>query len=94
MKQNYAFKDVGNAHEMVMYFDMPQNYTVHAEGEKDVKIRKAGYQKQQVMVMMCITADGHEFPPYNVLTHNMMLKNEMFPKDIIVHEQRMNKQVI
>jgi hypothetical protein len=24
----------------------------------------------------------------------MMLKNEMFPKDIIVHEQRMNKQVI
>jgi hypothetical protein len=41
MKQIYAFKDVGNEDEMVMNFDMPQNYSADAEGAKDVKIKSS-----------------------------------------------------
>jgi hypothetical protein len=45
---------------MAVYFNTPQNCTVYAKGAKEVKIRSTGYEKQCVMVMLCITADGHK----------------------------------
>jgi hypothetical protein len=44
-KQNYAFKYTGNADEMAVYFEMPQNYTADDKGAKEVKIRNTGYKK-------------------------------------------------
>jgi hypothetical protein len=41
---------------------MPQNYTVDAKGAKEVKIRSKNCEKQNVMVILCITADGHKLP--------------------------------
>jgi hypothetical protein len=32
---------------------MPENYIINAEGAKEVRIRRTGYEKQQVMVMLC-----------------------------------------
>jgi hypothetical protein len=49
------------------YFDVRQNYAVDAEGAKGVKIRSTCYEKQHVMVMLCITAIGHKLPPYTIL---------------------------
>jgi hypothetical protein len=45
---------------MAGYFNMPQNCTVYAKGAKEVKVRSISYENQCVMVMLCITADGHE----------------------------------
>jgi hypothetical protein len=42
---------------------MPRNYTVDAKDTKEVKIRSTGYEKQRVMMMLCITADGRKLPP-------------------------------
>jgi hypothetical protein len=87
-KQNYVFKHIGNAGEMAVYFGMPQNYTVDAKCAKEIKIRSTGYEKQLVMVMLCITADGHKLPPYVILNRKTIPKNEMFAKDVIVRAQK------
>jgi hypothetical protein len=79
-RQGCAFKHTGNADKMVVYFGMHQNYIVDVQGVGEVKIRSTGYEKQHVMVMLCITADGHKLPPCVIFTHNMMPKNDMFPK--------------
>jgi hypothetical protein len=92
-KQNYAFKNIGNADETAVYFDTPQNYAVDAKGVKEVKIRITGYEKQCVTVMLCITVDGHKLPPYIILNGKTMPKNEMFLKNIVrvcVHKMRMD----
>jgi hypothetical protein len=54
-KESYAFKHTGNADEMVLYFGMHQNYNVDVQGAGEVKIISTGYEKQHVMVMLCIT---------------------------------------
>jgi hypothetical protein len=75
-----------------VYFEMPRDYTVDAKGAKEVKIRSTGYEKQCVTVMLCITADGHKLPPYIIiLSRKTIPKNEMFPKDVIVHAQKMDE---
>jgi hypothetical protein len=89
-KKNYAFKQKGNADETAIYFDMPRNYTVDAKGAKEVKIISTGYEKQRVMVMLCINSDGHKLPPYIIHSRKTIHKNEMFLKDIIVLAQKMD----
>jgi hypothetical protein len=73
MKQNPSYKHIGNADNITVYFDMPHNDTVDAKGAREVKIRSTGYEKQRVMLMLCITADGHKVPPYIILNHRMLV---------------------
>jgi hypothetical protein len=56
-KQNYPFRHGGNADEMVV----PQNYTFDVGSAKEVKIRRAGYEKQLVMEKLCTVNDHHKF---------------------------------
>jgi hypothetical protein len=44
-------------------------------GAGEVKIISIGYEKQYVMVMLCITADGHTLPPCVILSDNIIPKN-------------------
>jgi hypothetical protein len=67
---------------------MPQNYTVDVKGAKEIKIRSTVYEKQYVMVMLCITTYGRKLPPYIILKIKMIPMNEMFHKDIIVCAQK------
>jgi hypothetical protein len=55
-----------------------------------VKITTTSYEKQHVMVMLCITADGLKLPPYIILNCKMISKNEMFLKDVIVCAHKMD----
>lgn len=87
-KSIYDFKHIGNADETPVFFDMPRNYTVNMKGAKEVKIMSAGYEKQRVTVMLCITADGNKLPPYLILNRKTIPKNEVFPKDVVVRAQK------
>jgi hypothetical protein len=59
----------------------PLNYTVDAEGAKEVTIRSTDYEKQNVTVMLSITADGHKLTPHVILNRRIIPKNDLFPKD-------------
>jgi hypothetical protein len=83
-----VFKHIGNTDETAVYYDMPRNYTVDAEGAKYVKIRSTSYEKQRVTVTLCKTADGHKLQPYIILNTKMIPRNEMFPKDVTVRAQK------
>jgi hypothetical protein len=41
--------------------DVPQYYTVDAKVAKIIKIRIMGYEKQRVMVILCIIAHLHNY---------------------------------
>jgi hypothetical protein len=43
--------------------------------------------------MLCIIADGHKLPPYIILNHKTVPKNEMFPKNVIVCAHKMDGQL-
>jgi hypothetical protein len=45
-------------------------------------------------MMLCIIADGHILPPYIILNHKTVPKNEMFPNNIIVCAHKMDGQLI
>lgn len=60
----------------MMYFYVLQNYTVHAKGAKEIKIRSIGYKKQHVTMMLFKTADGHKLLSYIVLSSKIIPKNE------------------
>jgi hypothetical protein len=65
-KAGRGWYDTGNANEKEAYFEMPRNYTGDAKGAKEVKIRNKDCEKQHLMVILCITADGHKLPPCHV----------------------------
>jgi hypothetical protein len=52
--------------------------------------RCTGYENQHVTVMLCVTADHHKLPSYIILNHKTVYQNAMFPKDVIVHAQKMD----
>jgi hypothetical protein len=55
-----VLKQTGNVDKMVVYFDMPRNYTVDGKGITRVKIKITDYEKWRVMAMLCITANSHK----------------------------------
>jgi hypothetical protein len=55
-----VLKQTGNVDKMVVYFDMPRNYTIDGKGAKEVKIKMTEYEKWHVMVMLCITANSRK----------------------------------
>jgi hypothetical protein len=64
-----------------MYFDVPQNYIVQAISAKEVKIKTTCFGKQRViMVILCITVDGHKLQALVILSSNTMPKNGLFPE--------------
>jgi hypothetical protein len=62
-KQNYAFMHIGNEDKTVVYFDSPWNYNDDAKASKEIKSRNKGYEKNLVMVALCVTVDDHELSP-------------------------------
>jgi hypothetical protein len=67
---------------------MSRNYAVDPKGANKDKIRRAGFEKQHAMVMLCTTADGRKLIPYIILNRKYILKNGMFPKDVTVRAQK------
>ena len=49
--------------EMPLTFDMPPNQTINQTGEKTVKIRTTGNEKNQVTVVLACCGDGSKLKP-------------------------------
>jgi hypothetical protein len=52
------------------------------KGEKQGAMKTTGYRKLRVTVILCITTNGNELPPYVILNRKTMPK-EIFCKDVI-----------
>lgn len=57
---------IGNGDPTPVYCDVSVVFTVNEKGAKEVKLRTAGYEKQQTRVMLWCTADEWKLPPYIV----------------------------
>ena len=54
---------IGNVDETPIFFEMYNNYIVSKIGEKTVKVKNFGYEKDRVSVFLCITANGKKLTP-------------------------------
>ena len=54
---------IGNLDETPIFFEMYNNYTVSKIGEKTVKVKNFGYEKDRISVVLCITSNGKKLPP-------------------------------
>lgn len=84
---NYPLCQIGNADQTPVYFEMPVDTTVNKVGDKTVKIRTAGCEKQRCTVMLTVLADGKKLPPYVILKRKNLPKNESFPPGLIMKAQ-------
>lgn len=74
-EHSYELTLIGNADEMLVYFDMPRACTVNKTKAQELKVRVTEYEKQCVTVMVCITPDGQNFPPYIIFRRKSMPEN-------------------
>jgi len=78
---------MANADEMVIYLDMPPNYTLEKKGVKEVLLETTGCKKLRLTVTLAATADRRKLPPLLTLKRKTLPKSEAFPKDVIVKTQ-------
>ena len=60
---NYPLHLIPNMDKTPLIFDMPPNRTIHQTGEKTVKIRTTGNEKNRVTVVLTCCADGSKLKP-------------------------------
>lgn len=85
-KHNYELKDIANADQTPVFFDMPSNLTVNKKGEKSIIIKTTGNERARLTVMLCVTGDGNKLPPYVILKRKTLPK-ETLPPGIIFRVQ-------
>lgn len=59
----YPLNHIGNMDQTPIWIDMVVNRTITKKGEKTVRIRTGGKEKDRVTVVLAITADGSLLPP-------------------------------
>ena len=71
---NYPLHLVGNMDEVPVQFDMPSNRTVNAVGDKTVKIRTTGNEKNRLTVVLACAGDGSKLKPMVIFKRKTMPK--------------------
>ena len=71
---NYPLHLVGNMDEVPVQFDMPSNRTVNAVGDKTVKIRTTGNEKNRLTVVLACAGDGSKLKPLVIFKRKTMPK--------------------
>lgn len=82
-REDYSLRQIGNADQTTVYLNMPSCTTVSAELSKDVSLL-TGYEHTWFTVMLCCMAVGQKLPSYIVFRQKTILKNEKFPKKVII----------
>ncbi|CAI7731302.1 unnamed protein product [Closterium sp. NIES-54] len=72
-----------NVDQTPLWLEMPATTTVEETGVRSVPIRRAGYQKQRVTVMLACTADGRKLKPWVFFKRKTLPKGD-FPADVAV----------
>ena len=71
---NYPLHLIGNMDEVPVQFDMPSNRTVNAVGDKTVKIRTTGNEKNRLTVVLACAGDSSK------LKQLVIFKGKTMPK--------------
>lgn len=82
LEKDYPQSQISNANETPVYFDMPVAYTVNEKGAKEMKVRIAGYEKQQT-TLTCCAADGRKLPVYIIFKRKTLPAWKVFPKNVV-----------
>ena len=85
-EQNYPLHLIANMDETPLTFDMPLNRTINSIGEKTVRIRTTGNEKNRVTVVLACAGDGTKLKP------TVIFKRKTLPKmnnkhDVVVSAQ-------
>ena len=62
-EHSYPLHLIANMDETPLTFDMPPNRTVNNTGEKTIKIRTTGNEKNRVTVVLACCGDGSKIKP-------------------------------
>ena len=62
-ENSYPLHFIANMDETPLTFDMPPNRTINSTGEKTVKIRTTGNEKNRVTVVLACCGDGSKLKP-------------------------------
>ena len=62
-EHNYPLHVIANMDETPLTFDMPPNRTINHTGEKTIKIRTTGNEKNRVTVVLACAGDGSKLKP-------------------------------
>ena len=73
-EDSYPLHFIANMDETPLTFDMPPNRTINSTGEKTVKIRTTGNEKNLVTVVLACCGDGSKLKPM------VMFKRKTVPK--------------
>ena len=73
-EHNYPLHVIANMDETPLTFDMPPNRTIHNTGEKAIKIRTTGNEKNRVTVVLTCAGDGSKLRPM------VIFKRKTLPK--------------
>ena len=73
-EHNYPLHVIANMDETPLTFDMPPNRTIHNTGEKTIKIRTTGNEKNRVTVVLTCAGDGSKLRPM------VIFKRKTLPK--------------
>lgn len=71
---SYPLHLVANMDESLIQFDMPSNRTVSKTGEKTVKIRTTGNEKNRLTVVLTCAGDGSKLKPLVIFKRKTMPK--------------------
>ena len=73
-EHNFPLHLIANMDETPLTFDMPPNRTVNNTGEKTIKIRTTGNEKNRVTVVLACCGDGSKLKPM------LIFKRKTIPK--------------
>jgi hypothetical protein len=74
---SYLLSQIGNTDQTPLYFSMPTDATVEGKDEKSIITHTSGCEKQHCTVMLALTADGRELPPYVIFKRKKMPKAKL-----------------
>lgn len=79
----YIPLQIGNANQMPVWFDTPENATVKAKGTRSIHVLTTCAKRQRCTVILCIKADGRKLPPF-VIFKRKRVPAEPFPSGIFL----------
>ena len=85
-KYDYGMRQIGNADQTPLPFDLPSEKTVTSKGARSVIMRSKRNKKNRFTVILGCMADGTKLPPYVVFKRKTMPKDKL-PSGVIVRVQ-------
>ena len=73
-EHSYPLHVIANMDETPLTFDMPPNRTINSSGEKTIKIRTTGNEKNRIIVVLTCAGDGSKLRPM------VIFKRKTLPK--------------